>query len=405
MNIVPATLPTSQTKSHKQKPSNLLILPFNHSQELSIGMELELQIIDPHTYDLAAKAKDLIRNIRYSHYKNQIKPEITQSMIEVNSLIHTTPQGILEQLSEVCGFLTHQAHQLDTAVCGGGTHPFQNWSLRKIFPTPRFRDVSKQYGYLAKRFTVFALHIHVGCQLEEDAIYLTHMLSRYIPQLIVLSASSPFYQGTATGFESTRVNVVSAFPLSGVMPFVTSWKEFIEFYQTMFNLKIVTSMKDFYWDIRPKPEFGTVEIRICDMPLTLSKAVTLTAYVQTLARYLLLERRANLTSDLYLVYNYNRFQASRYGYEGDIIDPFTKLHIPLYQDILNTIELLGEHADTLGTTKHLNKINEWTNKRCNDATYLKKLFARNKNLPSLVKKQCHLWMADGASNMADGASN
>ncbi|MBI2792849.1 MAG: glutamate--cysteine ligase [Gammaproteobacteria bacterium] len=366
-------------------------LDFKKSHELSLGMELELQIISPENCDLLTKAKDLIRSINRSYYKTKIKPEITQSMIEINSSIHLSTKNILEELRETCRFLTKQANQLDAWICGGGTHPFQNWSSQKIFPTSRFRNISRQYGYLAKRFTVFALHIHIGCTNEENAIYLTHMLSRYIPQFIALSASSPFYRGIYTGFHSTRVNVVSAFPLSGVIPLVRDWQEFSEYYNNMYELNIINSMKDLYWDIRPKPEFGTVEIRVCDMPLTLEKVVAMTAYIQTIARYILTEKPHKITDDLYLAYNYNRFQASRYGYEGDFICPFTKTHEMVSEDILNTLQIIESHADYLGNTNFLLDILKWASKKSNDAKYLKNIYSRTNSLEGVVKKQCETW--------------
>src|SRR5262249_27038602 len=149
---------------------------------------------------------------------------------------------------------------------------------------------SKKYTYLSKRSTVFGQHIHIGCKSGEDAIYLTHALSRYVPQFIAICASSPFYQGVDTGYASSRSTVFNAFPLSGVMPYLITWNEFSEYYYKMRNYGIIGSMKDFYWDIRPKPEFGTVEIRVCDTPLTIRTAAIITAYIQALSLYLLEEK-------------------------------------------------------------------------------------------------------------------
>ena len=156
---------------------------------------------------------------------------------------------------------------LNLRVAGGGSHPFHDWADRRIFPTGRFRSILERYGYLAKQFTVFGQHIHVGCPGGDDAVYLIHMLTRYVPHFIALSAASPFYQGEDTQFQSSRLTSINAFPLAGHMPFVRDWAEFLEYYDKMRGFGIVASMKDFYWDIRPKPEYGTVEIRVCDTPL------------------------------------------------------------------------------------------------------------------------------------------
>ncbi len=247
-------------------------LPFKKSSVASIGVELEFQLIDPHSYGLISRAKDLIRNIEASPYQIRIKPEITQSMIEINSSIHHSPQTMLEEFSELQSYLLEQANELSIAICGGGTHPFQRWSTQKIFPTKRYKKVSNKYRYLSKQATVFGQHIHVGCGNAEDALYITHALARYVPQFIAIMASSPFYQGAYTGFCSSRSTLFNSFPLSGVIPYLINWNEFSDYFYKMRNLGIISSMKDFYWDIRPKPEFGTVEIRVCDTPLTIKKS-------------------------------------------------------------------------------------------------------------------------------------
>lgn len=360
-------------------------------KNLSIGLEMELQIIDPKTHDLIHRAKELIRNIRQSQYEEQIKPEITQSMIEINSSIHHSPAELEKEMLKISHYLLDLSHQLKISICGGGTHPFQTWSARKIFPSSRFRTISKQYGYLAKRFTVFSMHVHVGCANGDNSIYLTHVLSRYIPQLIALSASSPFYQGSYTGYHSTRVNVVNAFPLSGHLPYMNTWREFKAYYKKMRKLKIIESMKDFYWDVRPKPEFGTVEIRICDMPLTVQKAVMLTAYIQTLVYYLLKKHPYPIISELYEVYDYNRFQASRFGFDGDFIHPYTQKHTSIQRDILETIRLLKPFATHLGNEHYLNELKHMTLNKQNDADLLREAFKKEESLTKTVKRKCAIW--------------
>jgi len=367
------------------------ILPFHSSSALSIGAELEFQMIDPSHFDLAGKAKELIRIITESNYQAHIKPEMTQSMIEVNSSIHTSPRKMLKELISICWFLNEEARKLRIHFCGGGTHPFQSWSARKIFPTFRFKRLSRQYGYLAKRFTVFALHIHIGCTNGEEAIYLMHRLSRYVPQLIALSASSPFYQGVDTHYHSARLNVANAFPLSGVAPEVVSWRAFSAYYHKMCDLKIIESIKDFYWDIRPKPEFGTVEVRVCDIPLTLEKTVMIVAYLQALARAILKSPHSIATKDLYLVYNYNRFQACRHGYDGDFIHPDTKRHSTIYEDILETFDLIKPHAKALGTSYFIRELQKTVYAKENDATLLREIYHKTGSLKKVVKQMCRQW--------------
>lgn len=366
-------------------------IPFKKSREVSIGVELEFQIVNQQTHGLTARAKDLIRSIQNDDFKRLIHPEITQSMIEINSSIHQSPQDLLTEFKAIKSYMLEQAAQLQIRICGGGTHPFQRWSNQKIFPTTRFKNLSRQYRYLMKRSTVFGQHIHIGCKSSEDALYLTHALARYVPHLMAMSASSPFYQHVDTGFHSARSNVFSVFPLSGVVPYLKDWREFSQYYYKMRHLGIVSSMKDFYWDIRPKPEFGTVEVRVCDTPLTITKAVTTAAYLQTLALYLLTERPITLSHDLYNLYSYNRFQAIRYGFDGVIIDSEQLNHVSIADDIKNTIQKIAGYSADLKNDGFMAMILSDINENQNDATRIRNIFKAVATLPKVVKEQCDIW--------------
>ncbi|KTD12137.1 YbdK family carboxylate-amine ligase [Legionella jamestowniensis] len=366
-------------------------LSFAKSNIGSVGVELELQLIDPQSFYLISRSKELIRNIRESIYKEIIKPEITQSMIEINSSIHYSIKELSEELFQLKSFLLKQADQLDIAICGGGTHPYLKWSRQKIFPTPRYKKIAQKFRYLSKRSTVFGQHIHIGCGNAEDALYLTHAMARYIPHFIAITASSPFYQGADTGYASSRSNIFNSFPQSGHIPYLLSWTEFSEYYYKMRKLGIIVSMKDFYWDIRPKPEYGTVEIRVCDTPLTINKAVDLAAYIQALGIYLLKERPLSINRDLYYLYTHNRFQASRYGLEGFFVNPYTLKETTLVEDILTTIKTMEVHIENLNNEPYITRlIDDVTNKR-NDAVLLRELFKESGFLLKVVSEQCSIW--------------
>jgi carboxylate-amine ligase len=150
-------------------------------------------------------------------------------------------------------------------------------------------------------------------------------------------------------------------------------------------------MKDVYWDIRPKPEFGTVEIRICDTPLTLGKAVMITAYIQALSQYLMKNKPIKLSPELYYLYNFNRFQASRYGLKGDIYDPVTYQSYTIIDDIYNTFKIIEREANALGNMPYLSKLMEELIQQRNDASFLREFFAKSHPLPEVVKEQCRIW--------------
>lgn len=366
-------------------------LDFARSEPLTFGVELELMVLNTRDYNLARGADDILSRLAKRKFPGEVKPEITESMIEINSAVSTRYDELLAGLVQVRDAIVETASRLNLAVAGGGSHPFHRWHERRIYPTERFRRVSALYGYLAKQFTVFGQHIHVGLASADDAVYLTHQLARYIPHFIAMSASSPFYQGEDTSFETSRLHAVSAFPLSGHMPPVESWAQFDAFFDEMKGYGIVESMKDFYWDIRPKPEYGTIEVRICDTPLTVERAAQLAAYAQTLAAHLLRVRRTEPVAPLYRVYGFNRFQACRFGFEATVVDPYTREQRRLREDLLATLEALAADAATMSTTSALSALARDVERESNDTRWLRERFQETHSLNDVVRLQSERW--------------
>jgi carboxylate-amine ligase len=328
--------------------------PFAASAPLTFGVELELQLVSLSDFDLTPVSPDLLELLNRKPFPGNVMPEITESMVEINSSVHTKYRALLAQLTEIRDTLVAAGDVLNIGICGGGTHPFQQWSEQRISSKRRYQELSALYGYLAKQFTVFGQHVHIGCASGDDALYLLHALGRYIPHFIALSCSSPFVQGIDSGFDSARLNAVTAFPLSGRAPFTLNWQDFADVYfAKMERTGIIKSMKDFYWDLRPKPEYGTVELRVCDTPLTVERAAALAAYLQALCSHLLRREDPPPREDDYLVYSYNRFQAARFGLDGVITHPKTYEQIALREDVITTLDLLEPHAQALGSLEAL----------------------------------------------------
>ena len=368
-----------------------MTLEFTHSDAFTMGVELELMILSTHDWDLIRGAEDLLALIEKVDHPGEIKPEITESMIEISTSVHRDYREMLAELEAIRDIVLAQAQRRNLAIAGGGAHPFQHWAEQRIFPKERFFHLHEMYGYLAKQFTVFGQHIHIGVTSGDDAVYLTHVISRYIPHFIALSASSPFSQGIDTAFDSSRLNNINAFPLSGTMPFVKDWADFNAYFDSMRDLKVVESMKDFYWDIRPKPEFGTIEIRVCDTPLTVRKAAMLGAYAQALARHLMLDRPHEPTLDAYRVYSFNRFTACRYGLEGGFIDAASRTRRSLKEDIAQTLLRLAPHAEALGSMEALDEVRRCIDSGENDAAWLRAQLAATQTLNDVVRRQSALW--------------
>ncbi|MDE2146135.1 MAG: glutamate--cysteine ligase [Burkholderiales bacterium] len=364
---------------------------FADSRALTLGVELELQIVGCHDYDLAPVAADLLRQLRGARLPGAVVPEITDSMIELSTGICEGHADALAQLAEIRGALVAAADRLGVALSGGGTHPFQDWSRRRIFDKPRFRQISELYGYLSKQFTIFGQHVHIGCPSADEALVLLHGMSRYIPHLIALSASSPYVQGTDTAFDSARLNSVFAFPLSGRAPFVQTWDDFGVYFGKMTRTGVVSSMKDFYWDIRPKPEFGTIEVRVLDTPLTIEKAAAMAGFIQCLARWLRVEKPYPPAEDDYLPYTFNRFQACRFGLDGEFVDPKTGEHRSLREDIVHTLGRLEHHAVELRAEAALRLLRLELAGHGNDAGWIRATQDRERLLPEVVRQQTLRW--------------
>jgi carboxylate-amine ligase len=358
--------------------------PFKQSQPLTLGVELELQLVSLSDFDLAAASPDMLDLLNRKPFPGVVTPEITESMIEIATDVQTEHTGLLSQLHEIRDRLVQAGDRLNVGVCGGGTHPFQKWSERKIFSKPRFKQVSTLYGYLAKQFTVFGQHVHVGCGSGDDAMFLLHSLNRYVPHFIALSASSPYFQGSDTLFNSARLNSVFAFPLSGRAPFLLRWEDFErDYFSRMEETGIVKSMKDFYWDIRPKPEYGTIELRVCDTPLSVDRAAALACYLQALCSYLLERSEPEPAEDDYLVYNYNRFQACRFGLDGTIVHPKEHGTKSIREDILTTLRKMEPYAEELGSVPALEHLYQATHTG-SDAHFLRQEYAGSGSTQGMV---------------------
>jgi glutamate---cysteine ligase / carboxylate-amine ligase len=342
-----------------------------------------LQLVSLSDFNLTAASPDLLHLLGRKPFPGNVTPEITESMIEINSSVHSSYEPLLAELREIRDTLVAAADQLNIGLCGGGTHPFQHWSEQRIFPKERFHQLSSLYGYLAKQFTVFGQHVHIGCASGDDAMFLLHSLNRYIPHFIALSASSPFVQGHDSLFDSARLNSVFAFPMSGRAPFTMRWDEFNAYFAKMQNTGIIRSMKDFYWDLRPKPEYGTIELRVCDTPLTVEHAAALAGYLQALCAYLMERREEAPAEDDYLVYNFNRFQACRFGIDGAITLPKRYQTISLREDIHATLGKLEAYFQKMGSEAALRHL-QAVARVGGDAAYLRHQYAHKGSTEGMV---------------------
>jgi carboxylate-amine ligase len=374
---------------------------FKRNEQPTVGVELELMLIDPASFDLTTTAVSVRELATQRGLDERVKLEITQSMIEVNSSVHLEHAGLREELGGVARALSSAARERATLICGGGTHPFHRWQERELSPTERFREVGFQFGYLAKQFTVFGQHVHIGCPGGDEAVHTVHRLALFVPHFIALSAASPFHRGIDTAFDSCRLNMVAAFPLSGRMPAVRSWSEFVAFFTRLKQLGVVSSIKDFYWDIRPKPELGTVELRVPDTPLGVLDAADIAAYTQVLVEW---TRRVAPTEwlDDY-VYRHNRFQAARFGYYGRMIVGSFGERLTVQDHIRFTLDRVAAVSAELGCTEAIARLATKAETTSNDAGWLRRQRASARSLAEVVERSCARWRESVGSGAEEAA--
>ncbi|TFW16617.1 glutamate--cysteine ligase [Massilia arenosa] len=318
---------------------------FKDSTVGTMGIELELMVLDRLTFDLFPAAPDILRLLDAQDKPWVHTPEITTSMLEVATSILSSYDEAADQLEHIRATVSRAAFEVGASISGGGAHPFQKWSEQRIYPKERYFASERKFGYLAKLFTVFGMHVHVGAGSADEAIRLCALLTQRAPLFIALSANSPCWQGEVSGFCSSRSNVVGAFPMSGILPAeVRSWQDFRDHFDQLAQYGIVKSIKDFYWDVRPKPEYGTIELRVLDTPLKPVYAAALACYARELCLEFADQPQRWPTNTSRELYIWNRFNAARDGVEGSWIDPDTGTSMPIAQAVRADLERLARRS-------------------------------------------------------------
>ncbi|NRE88446.1 glutamate--cysteine ligase [Klebsiella michiganensis] len=366
---------------------------FHRSEPFTLGIELELQVVNPSGFDLSQDSSALIDEVQGTLKAGEAKHDITESMLEIATGVCRDIHQATAQLSAVQQAVLRAAAHHHVKICGGGTHPFQSWQRQQISDSPRYRKTVEHFGYLAKQATIFGQHVHVGCQNGDDAIYLLHGLSRFVPHFIALNAASPWLDGTDSGFACSRLNLFAAYPDNGPMPWVNNWQAFTGLFRRLSYTSMIDSMKDLHWDIRPSPRFGTVEVRVMDTPLTISQAVNIAGFIQIIACWLLTERPFKHLPEDYLLYPFNRYQACRYGLDGINTDVNSGEQRTLREEILQLADKLAPSAHKLNAGSALEAMVRQAKQNRSEPQQMREFVANGGSLIGLVQKHCEIWTA------------
>ena len=330
---------------------------FNGSPGPTLGVELELQILDPETKNLVAGAPVILARSRDAVH---IKPELLQSTIELNTDICPDVATVRRELTERVRGLLALCDELGYEVTCAGTHPFSKWGEQTITSKERYHRLVDQCQWPARRLMIFGLHVHVGVESGEKAIALFNSLTTYLPHLLALSASSPFFTSTDTGLASCRVKIFEALPTAGLPYRLVNWAEFQRLMITLINAKTIETIREVWWDIRPHPDFGTVEVRICDGVPTLDEAIALTALVQALVVWLgdRYDEGVYLPLHRHWIVRENKWRAARWATDAEIIIDDEGNLQRLSESLHELVDTLMPVAIRLGSDNELTRITD-----------------------------------------------
>lgn len=333
-------------------------MKFNSSPHHTLGMEIELQLLNPNTLDLVDGILPLIESYPQQPFT---KPEYNQATVEINSQVCSHIEELETNMFATLSFLQARCEELGMALCGAGTHPFCQ-RLVPITPLARYQASYARAGYLSNWFT-FAQHVHVGMSSGDEAVAIAKMLKPYLPILLALSANSPFWQGYDTGYASFRQRLLAPRQTYGIPPTFNNWQDFVNFFDSAKRAGIVETVRDLHWDLRFQPNFGTLEVRIMDAQSTLHEALMLAAFVHSLIVYLQRYRAGQETGFLLRPHHWwlgkeNHFQASRRGLAANYIENSRGNFRPMKQVIADILNSLGTTATRLGETEYLHQIGD-----------------------------------------------
>lgn len=362
-------------------------IEFIGSPRPTLGVELELQLVDPATKDLAAQSVALLDLCRRRGLE-RVKAEITQSMVEIDTEISADVKECRAHLAKRIAQLQAVAQEIGVELAVSGTHPFQCWRERKIFPNSRYRYLLQKFRWLAARLNVYGLHVHVGVRSGADAIAISNAAIRYLPHLLALSASSPYWEGVDTGLHSCRAGVMESFPISGLPYYFPNWQEFEKYCDTLLHTGAIASLKDLYWFIRPSPGYGTLEFRVCDGIPTLSETMAIVALIQTLVVWIdeglrTKARSGTISMRRYWIAPENLWVAARDGLDGMIIVNEEGKRRKISDDILNLMEHLAPIARRLNCHEELSFLAEII-RRGSSAKRQRALFRQTQSLEAVV---------------------
>jgi len=331
-------------------------IEFTPNRHPSLGIELELGLVDLQTFNLTSSFKQLVERLP-DRGGNRFKPEIIQSVVEINTDVCQSIGEAERDLRGRLGVVEAAADALGLGLWWGGVHPFARCDEQQVTPDERYLKLVDLLQVLARRMMTFGLHVHVGVDSGDKAVMICDRIMRHLPTLLALSSSSPFWEGEATGLHSYRSKVMEGLPTAGLPPLMRNWSEYVWLVNHMVGTGFINTIRELWWDVRPHHNFGTVEIRMCDMPGNLDDVLSLAALMQCLVKALSdeIDHGAYQHDCHPLLVAQNKWRAARYGVKAQLVDASTYEVQTLPQIVDRLVERLAPTAEDLGCREHLER--------------------------------------------------
>jgi len=340
-----------------------VVIPWNSSRGATLGVEWELQLIDARTRMLRQDAQEVLAalpDLAEGGSQPKIGHELMQSQVELVTGICSTVAEAKQDLAATIAQLQRVTRARDMMLTCAGTHPFSNWRDAKMAPVQRYAELVENMQWIARRIQLCSVQVHVGLADGSRAIPIINALSRYLPHFLALTASSPFWNGQDTGLASSRAIIFGELPTAGPPHRLSDWTEFEEYMDTLLRAGTIRSIKEVWWDIRPHPDFGTIEVRMCDGVPTLREVGMVAALSQSLVQLFSqqLDRGYQLPSPATWVVRDNKWRATRYGLDATVITDDSGATAPMRDELYELVRELEPVADRLGCGSELSVVSE-----------------------------------------------
>jgi len=325
--------------------------------QFTLGVEEEYQIVDPESRELRSYVSEIIEGGK-TVLRERVRPEMHQSMVEVGTTICKDVTAVKEQLTEMRGELDRLARKGGLRMVAASTHPFSDWKLQAITPNPRYDLIVNDLQDVARANLIYGLHVHVGIKEKEVALALANQVRYFLPHLLALTCSSPFWVGRKSGLMSTRCSIFKRFPRTGIPDEFESPEELERFTKLLIKTNSIDNGKKIWWDVRTHYMYDTVEIRICDIPTNMEHTVALVALVQALMAklYLMYRRNTGWRNYMRALIEENKWRALRYGSDAKLIDFGMQMERPFPDLMKEMVDLVQETTEIFGTTDYMKTI-------------------------------------------------